>query len=82
MLVTNTGYAVEPYKSCPHLLYTLFNMLRREESRQIRREVIRAFGLVGALDPLKLKINLNLIDSIGDTGIAISLYERPERKEG
>ncbi len=81
-LVSNTGFLTEPYKSRPDLLNILLAMLRSEQGRSIRREVIRLFGLLGALDPFKYKIFTGEVDTVGDTGMAISLYESREKKEG
>ncbi len=46
---------VEPYHKYPSLLDILFNFLKTEQTRGIRREVIRVLGLLGALDPYKHK---------------------------
>ena len=46
-------YVIEPYHKYPNLLDILFNFLKTEHSRDMRREVIRGLGLLGALDPYK-----------------------------
>ncbi|CAL8095011.1 unnamed protein product [Calicophoron daubneyi] len=80
-LVTNTGCVVSPYRCYPELLEILFGMLKREESRGIRQEVLRALGLLGALDPFKFKLYSGQVDTFGDTGVAVSLYETDEKKD-
>ena len=44
---------IEPYHKYPNLLDILFNFLKTEHTRGLRREVIRVLGLLGALDPYK-----------------------------
>ena len=44
---------IEPYHKYPNLLDILFNFLKTEHSCDMRREVIRGLGLLGALDPYK-----------------------------
>ena len=73
---------MEPYKTRPELLNILLGMLKSEQARSIRREVIRLLGLLGALDPFKYKSFTGEVDAVGDTGMAISLHESKEKKEG
>ncbi|XP_015781821.1 serine/threonine-protein kinase mTOR [Tetranychus urticae] len=71
-LVDSTGYVVEPYWKYPNLLDILLNFLKTEQSPATRREVIRVLGLLGAIDPYKLKVNLGMIDQAGDTLIFVA----------
>ncbi|KAG5450970.1 Serine/threonine-protein kinase mTOR [Clonorchis sinensis] len=80
-LVSNTGYVVTPYERHPQLLPILLDMLKREESKEIRQEVLRALGVVGALDPFKFRLITGQVDTFGDTGIAVSLHEADEKKD-
>ncbi|KAK4469431.1 hypothetical protein MN116_006984 [Schistosoma mekongi] len=80
-LVSHTGYVVTPYKRYPQLLNILLSMLKREEIKCIRQEVLRALGVLGALDPFKFKLYSGQVDTYGDTGIAVSHHEVVERKD-
>ena len=71
-LVDSTGYVVEPYWKYTNLLDVLLNFLKTEQSPAIRREAIRVLGLLGAIDPYKLKVNLGMIDQSGDSIIFVS----------
>ena len=44
---------IEPYHKYPNLLDILFNFLKTEHATDVRREVVRVLGLLGALDPYK-----------------------------
>ena len=50
-LVESTGNVMQPYFDHPHLMSTLLNALRSEPSWDIRREVIKLIGILGAVDP-------------------------------
>ncbi|TPP57014.1 Target of rapamycin [Fasciola gigantica] len=80
-LTSNAGFVVTPYRRHPQLLQTLLEMLKREESKEIRQEVLRALGVLGALDPFKVKLYSGQVDTFGDTGIAVSLHEADEKKD-
>ena len=47
------SYVIEPYHQYPNLLDILFTYLKTEHAVEVRREVIRVLGLLGALDPYK-----------------------------
>ena len=49
-------YVIAPYHQFSNLLDVLFNLLKTEQTRGIRREVIRVLGLLGALDPYKKQL--------------------------
>ncbi|KAF5402330.1 hypothetical protein PHET_04458 [Paragonimus heterotremus] len=80
-LISNTGWVVLPYRRHPQLLPILLNLLKREESKEIRQEVLRALGVLGALDPFKFKLYTGQVDTFADTGIAVSLHEADERRD-
>lgn len=68
-LVENSGYVVEPYWKYPSLLDILFDLLKSEQTKkktQIRIQVIRVLGLIGAVDPYRHKVNLGVIDQSGE----------------
>jgi FKBP12-rapamycin complex-associated protein len=50
-LVESTGFVIKPYFDHPHLLSTLLNALRTEPAWDVRREVIKLIGILGAVDP-------------------------------
>ncbi|KAJ9051250.1 phosphatidylinositol kinase- protein kinase tor1 [Entomophthora muscae] len=52
-LTSSTGYVIEPYFKYPRLLGILTSILRTEQAVPVRREVIRAMGILGALDPFR-----------------------------
>ncbi|VDQ15962.1 unnamed protein product [Trichobilharzia regenti] len=45
-------------------------------------KVLRALGVLGALDPFKFKLYSGQVDTYSDTGIAVSHHEVAERKDG
>ena len=52
---SNLGYVIKPYSDYPQLLDMLLSGVKTENNKIIRREVIRAIGLLGVLDPYKYK---------------------------
>lgn len=69
-----TGRCVTPYYKYPFLIDILINFLKTEQQRTIRRETIRVLGLLGAMDPYRMKLNKGLIDSQNDA-ILISMSD-------
>ena len=60
---------MEPYWKYPNLLDILFDLLKSEQTKkktQIRIQVIRVLGLIGAVDPYRHKVNLGVIDQSGE----------------
>ena len=57
-LCTNSGYVITPLEDYPRLLPLLHQMLRREQSRDIRLQVIRVIGLLGAMDPYHYQVTV------------------------
>jgi Domain of unknown function (DUF3385) len=57
-VVSATGMVVRPYFHHPKLLDLLLTALRRGDraAAGLRTEALRTFGLLGALDPVKLRI--------------------------
>ncbi|KAL3747797.1 hypothetical protein ACJRO7_016586 [Eucalyptus globulus] len=56
-VVQGTGYVVMPYSEYPSLLGSLLKLLHGELAWSTRREVLKALGIMGALDPLMHKRN-------------------------
>eukprot|EP01135_Chromosphaera_perkinsii_P003113 Nk52_evm2s236 gene=Nk52_evmTU2s236 len=57
LIAKNCGYVIEPYVGYPSLLDVLLNLLKTEQAKAIRREVIKVMGILGAYDPYLYKIN-------------------------
>jgi phosphatidylinositol kinase/protein kinase (PI-3 family) len=58
----STGYVIDPLIDYPQLVKLLGKILKTEQRASIRREVIKVFGILGALDPYRRKVH-NLIIS-------------------
>jgi phosphatidylinositol kinase/protein kinase (PI-3 family) len=57
-IVSSTGAAIDPYLQYPTLLPVILATLKGEQNWQIRREVYKVLGVIGALDPHKYKLSL------------------------
>jgi FKBP12-rapamycin complex-associated protein len=55
-LVESTGDVITPYIRYPKLLDIILDTIKSERNLLIRKEVIKVFGLLGALDPYKHKM--------------------------
>eukprot|EP01114_Cavostelium_apophysatum_P008932 TRINITY_DN21_c0_g2_i1.p1 TRINITY_DN21_c0_g2~~TRINITY_DN21_c0_g2_i1.p1 ORF type:complete len:2332 (-),score=773.36 TRINITY_DN21_c0_g2_i1:268-7263(-) len=66
LLAESTGYVIEPFIKYPRLLDTILNEIQIETSPAIRKEVIKVFGILGALDPYKHKLNQLLLEGRQD----------------
>lgn len=65
-IVSYTGYVVNPFIDFPNLLDILVNFVKVEQQPSIRKEVLKVFGAIGAIDPYKYSTNqLQLKSSIG-----------------
>ena len=49
------GLAISPYYDYPNLLGILTNLVQNETSQDIRVEALKAFGVLGAIDPYEYK---------------------------
>lgn len=56
-LVANTGNVVHPCLEYPTLLSSVLEVLKQESSTELRIEILRVLGTLGALDPLKYQAN-------------------------
>lgn len=56
-LTESTGYVIKPFHEYPKLLDTILNQIQSETNPVIRMEVIKVFGILGALDPYRHKLN-------------------------
>lgn len=68
-IISATGCVVTPYTDHPNLMDVLLNFLKTEQQSKDRNETIRVLGLLGALDPYKLKITRGLIDCQPDSSL-------------
>ncbi|KFD55349.1 hypothetical protein M513_03689 [Trichuris suis] len=76
-VIKNAGFLMEPAKEYPDLLGMLLRLLKTEQSHEIRREVIRLVGLIGALDPYKERqYSCQNSGASNSTGLALSLPEQ------
>ncbi|KAF7356539.1 Serine/threonine-protein kinase TOR [Mycena venus] len=54
-LCSSTGYVIAPFVDHPQLLQLLGRILRTETTPIVQREVVKVFGIIGALDPYTRK---------------------------
>lgn len=54
-LISSTGYVIEPVVKYPQLLPTILSVLRVERNSQMRVEVLKVLGVLGAIDPHKYR---------------------------
>ncbi|KAI8813143.1 armadillo-type protein [Cladochytrium replicatum] len=76
-LASNTGWVIEPYVKYPNLLDLLISMLKTEQSTNLRKEVVKVMGILGALDPYKHKINVISMDDVAAGGAGTDLTWMP-----
>lgn len=68
---SSTGYVIAPLADYPQLLPLLGRILRTEVTQQVRREVVKVLGILGALDPYRRKV-CTFITALSLTGININ----------
>lgn len=56
-LIQSTGYVITPLLQYPKLLETLLNIIKTEQSSDMKYEVSKVLGILGALDPDKQRQN-------------------------
>jgi FKBP12-rapamycin complex-associated protein len=54
----STCYVIDPVVDHPEIVDLLGRILKSETRQNIRREVIRVFGIMGALDPFRRSVSL------------------------
>ncbi|KXN92422.1 Phosphatidylinositol 3-kinase tor2 [Leucoagaricus sp. SymC.cos] len=52
---SSTGYVITPLIDCPQLVPLLSRILKTEATKNVRREVVKVLGVLGALDPYRRK---------------------------
>lgn len=57
----STGYVVTPLVDYPQLLPALGRILRTDPGRDVKREVMKVLGILGALDPYRRKVLFPLL---------------------
>ena len=55
-LCTNTSYVITPIIDYPQLMPLLGHILKTEPSTVVRRQAIKVFGILGAIDPYRRKV--------------------------
>jgi FKBP12-rapamycin complex-associated protein len=53
---SSAGYVIQPLVEYPQLLSIFGQILKNEPNLSVRREVIKVFGIIGALDPYRCKV--------------------------
>ncbi|KAF9525319.1 phosphatidylinositol 3-kinase [Crepidotus variabilis] len=66
---SSTGYVITPLVDYPQLLPLLGRILRTDTNQQVRREVVKVLGILGALDPYRRKTRPDE-DSTSETAVA------------
>ncbi|KIY73583.1 atypical/PIKK/FRAP protein kinase [Cylindrobasidium torrendii FP15055 ss-10] len=66
---SSTGYVIQPLTDYPQLLGLLGKILKTETSQNIRREVVKVLGILGAIDPYTRKQGSPMDDLTNDTTI-------------
>ncbi|KAJ3072072.1 phosphatidylinositol kinase- protein kinase tor1 [Podochytrium sp. JEL0797] len=69
----NLGFVISPFVDYPGLLDIFVGILKSEEEPVIRLETVRLMGILGAVDPLNLKIGLSSANSTMESESAIQL---------
>lgn len=59
---SSTGYVITPLVDYPQLLPLLGRILRTDTNQQVRREVVKVLGILGALDPYRRKVLVQNFD--------------------
>lgn len=55
-LCGSTGYVITPLIEYPQLLPALGRILRTDPTKDVKREVVKVLGILGALDPFRRKV--------------------------
>ncbi|XP_006461830.1 hypothetical protein AGABI2DRAFT_151451 [Agaricus bisporus var. bisporus H97] len=55
-LCSSTGYVITPLVDYPQLVPLLSSILRSDGAKNMRREVVKVLGILGALDPYRRKV--------------------------
>jgi len=53
---SSTGHVITPLIDYPQLVPLLSRILRMEATKNVRREVVKVLGILGALDPYRRKV--------------------------
>eukprot|EP01105_Mastigella_eilhardi_P021948 TRINITY_DN5365_c0_g1_i1.p1 TRINITY_DN5365_c0_g1~~TRINITY_DN5365_c0_g1_i1.p1 ORF type:complete len:2426 (-),score=601.66 TRINITY_DN5365_c0_g1_i1:7080-14204(-) len=77
LIVRSTGFVIEPLLNYPTLLETITHLIATERSPSIRTELLKVWGILGAVDPYKHKHikqdqqPANSSATVSDTGVAV-----------
>jgi FKBP12-rapamycin complex-associated protein len=77
VLVQSTGYVIEPFERYPELLSVMSTRLQAETSSKIRTEYIKVIGILGAVDPHRLKmLDMSNKSSLSSTALITDTKNR------
>ncbi|KAJ5074525.1 serine/threonine-protein kinase mtor [Anaeramoeba ignava] len=65
-LIESTGWVIDPYVKFPRLMNTLLILLRTGRDEQIKKDVLRIMGMLGALDPYRQKMVVSHISDVNE----------------
>uniref|UniRef100_A0A0K0F9G1 Serine/threonine-protein kinase TOR n=1 Tax=Strongyloides venezuelensis TaxID=75913 RepID=A0A0K0F9G1_STRVS len=68
----STAYVIDPYRDYPSLLPALFRHLKMEASANLRRQILKSLGTLGAIDPYMYKVFTGEISSTASKTINIT----------
>ncbi|KAL9713509.1 phosphatidylinositol kinase- protein kinase tor1 [Leucoagaricus gongylophorus] len=66
---SSTGHVITPLIDYPQLVPLLSRILRMEATKNVRREVVKVLGILGALDPYRRKSRPD-DDAVGEKAVA------------
>lgn len=67
---SSTGYVIQPLVDYPQLFGILNKILKTETTPAVTREVLRVYGILGAIDPYKREVSHSQICLLGCSGFS------------
>lgn len=58
---SSTGYVIQPLVDHPELLRILGRILKTDASVEVRREVVKVLGILGAIDPYRRRVRYEIL---------------------
>ncbi|KAJ3878338.1 phosphatidylinositol 3-kinase [Lentinula edodes] len=77
---SSTGYVITPLVDHPQLLQVLWKILRSDPVQNVRREVVKVLGILGAVDPYRRK-DKSADDATSETAV-MSVNQVPISQPG
>ena len=59
---SSTGYVIQPLVDHPELLPMLGRILKSDASPNVRREVVKVLGILGAIDPYRRRVRSIIVE--------------------